>query len=79
MARPTRGVTKDSIKVIAIVPNDQQLAGTPSTGLPVDCTCGQHGTVAAALADSLAAYKHSFGGTDTYGRERQAQGRGLER
>jgi hypothetical protein len=64
-----RGVTKDAITVIAIVPNDQQVAATPRNGLPLNYTTGQPGTVRDALADALAAYEHSFGGTYTYGRD----------
>ena len=57
------GVTKDSVKVVALVPNDQQYASLPVK--PMDNATGQSGTVQAALADALPAYAHVF---ETYGR-----------
>src|SRR5262249_22261068 len=67
------GVTRDAVKVIAIVPNDQQVAATPGPGRPTNYTTGQAGTVQDALTDALTAYKHSFGGTYTYGRDVQLE------
>jgi hypothetical protein len=63
------GVTKDKISVVAIVPNDQQVAAMPPSGRPTNYTTGQAGTIPDALTDALAAYEHSFGGTYTYGRD----------
>lgn len=64
-----QGVTQDSVKVVAIVPNDQQRATLPRQGLPTNYATGEPGTVQDALADVLAAYEHVFGGTYTYGRD----------
>src|SRR5262245_35163537 len=63
------GVTKDAVKVIAIVPNDQQVAATPAQGRPTNYTTSSAGTVNDAMSDALTAYKHVFGGTYTYGRD----------
>jgi hypothetical protein len=64
-----RGVTADSILVVALVPNDQQLAALGSRSLPTNYATGGSGTVPDALSDSLAPYEHVFGGTYTYGRD----------
>ena len=63
------GVTKDSIKVIAIVPNDQQVAATPASGRPTNYQTGATGTVNDALSDALTAYEHVFVPKYTYGRD----------
>ena len=64
-----QGVTKDKIKVVAIVPNDEQVSATPASGRPTNYSTGQAGTVPDALDDVLEVYEHSFGGTYTYGRD----------
>jgi hypothetical protein len=66
-----QGVTKDSVKVIAIVPNDQQVAATPAQGRPTNYVTGATGTgtVTDAMTDALTAYMHVFGGKYTYGRD----------
>jgi hypothetical protein len=64
-----QGVTKDTIKAIAIVPNDEQVAATPASGRPTNYQTGQAGTVQDALTDALEAFEHSFGRTYTYGRD----------
>ena len=68
-----QGVTKDTIKAIALVPNDQQLAALGSRSFPTNYATGQPGTVSDALSDTLAAYDHSFGGTYTAGRHIQLE------
>jgi len=68
-AADTEGVTKDSVEVIAIVPNDQQVAATPAQGRPTNYTTGAAGTVTDAMTDALTAYMHVFGGKYTYGRD----------
>jgi hypothetical protein len=64
-----RGVTKDKVKVVAIVPNEQQFAALPTQGRPTNYATGTTGTVEDAIADGLAPYEHVFGGTYTYGRD----------
>jgi hypothetical protein len=64
-----QGVTKGTIKAVAIVPNDAQVSATPASGRPTNYTTGQAGTVPDALSDALEAYEHAFGGTYTYGRD----------
>ena len=44
-----QGVTKDSIDVVVLVPNEQQLAAVTPTQRPVDHATGQTGTVTNAL------------------------------
>ena len=63
-----QGVTEDTIKVVALVPNDQQAQELVQR--PVNYTTpGQPGSVEDALSDALAGFEHSFGGTYTYGRD----------
>ncbi len=64
-----QGVTKDSVKVVALVPNEQQMAAVDSRQRPINYATGGEGTVQDALSDNLAAYEHAFGGTYTYGRD----------
>ena len=64
-----QGVTKDTIKVVALVPNDQQMAAVTPTQRPVNYATGGEGTVTDVLKDGLAPYDHVFGGTYTYGRD----------
>ncbi len=59
-----QGVTKDSVKVAVLVPNDQQ-KGIAALQ-PKNNATGQPGTVPDALKDALAAYEHVY---ETYGRE----------
>jgi hypothetical protein len=62
-----QGVTEDTIRVVALVPNEQQ--ATELVQRPVNyATPGTPGTVQDALSDALAGYEHAFGGTYTYGR-----------
>lgn len=58
-----QGVTKESVKVVALVPNDQQYASLPVK--PMNNATGQPGAVQAAFEDALPAYTHVF---ETYGR-----------
>jgi hypothetical protein len=64
-----RGVTASSIKVIALIPNEQQTAALPRQGIPTNYATGQPGTIRDALEDALAVYEHFFGGKYTYGRD----------
>jgi hypothetical protein len=59
----SQGVTKDSVKVVALVPNEQQLG--PASRQPTNNATGQPGTVEDALKDALPAYAHVF---ESYGR-----------
>ena len=68
-----QGVTKDAIKVVALVPNAQQLAVLGSRSFPTNYATGQPGTVSDALNDALAAYKHAFVGPYTAGRDIQME------
>jgi hypothetical protein len=61
-----RGVTKDSVKVIALVPNDQQAGSTIAQLRPRNNATGQPGSVQDGLSDGLAAYAHVY---QTYGRD----------
>jgi hypothetical protein len=60
-----QGVTKDSIKVAILVPNDQQLKGARPGQLPVNHATGGNGTVTAAFKDTFAAFQPAH---NTYGR-----------
>ena len=64
-----QGVTKDAIKVVALVPNELQMAAVTPTQRPVNYATGGEGTVTDVLNDGLAAYEHVFGGAYTYGRD----------
>jgi hypothetical protein len=61
-----QGVTKDSVKVVVLVPNDQQLAGGRPGQTPVDHTTGKTGTVTNAFKDTFAAFSVAH---ETYGRK----------
>jgi hypothetical protein len=62
-----QGVTEDTCRVVALVPNEQQASELVQR--PVNyATQGTPGTVQDALSDALAGYEHAFGGTYTYGR-----------
>lgn len=63
------GVTANSIKVIALLPNEQQTAALPRQGIPTNYATGRPGTIRDALEDALAVYEHFFGGKYTYGRD----------
>ena len=63
-----QGVTKDSIKAVVLLPNDQQLTALGSQSRPANYGTGQPGTIRAALEDSLAPYVHFFD-ANTYGRD----------
>ncbi len=60
-----QGVTKDKIKVVVLVPNEQQLAGARPGQTPVDHTTGKTGTVTNAFKDTFAAFTQAH---VTYGR-----------
>jgi hypothetical protein len=64
----TQGVTKNSITVVAIVPNAQQIAGQTSAGAmpPVNRVTGATGRMQDALHDLLTAAEHSY---EEYGRK----------
>ena len=62
-----QGVTKDSIAVVVLVPNDQQLAGARPGQSPVDHATGGKGTVTNAFKDTFAAFEHQA--HQTYGRK----------
>ena len=64
-----QGVTKDKIKVVALVPNEQQMAAVTPTQLPMNYATGKPGTVQDVFSDGLAGYEHAFGKTYTYGRD----------
>ena len=64
-----QGVTKDTIKVVSLVPNEQQMAEVTPTQRPVNYATGEEGTVTAVLKDGLAGYEHGLGKTYTYGRD----------
>jgi hypothetical protein len=64
-----QGVTKDTIKVVSLVPNDQQMSEVTPTQRPVNYATGAQGTVTAVLKDGLAGYEHGLGKTYTYGRD----------
>ena len=68
-----QGVTKDAVKVVALVPNAQQSAALGPRSAPTNYATGQPGTVPDALADTLAAYEHAFGGKYTAGRDIQVE------
>jgi hypothetical protein len=63
-----QGVTKDSIKIVALVPNEQQIAAAPAQGRPTKNAIGTQGsgTMPDALSDAFAAYQHAY---ETYGRK----------
>jgi hypothetical protein len=61
-----QGVTKDSINVVAVVPNDQQLSGAQPGQSPVDHATGKTGTVTNAFKDTFAAFQIAH---QTYGRK----------
>ena len=62
-----QGVTKDSIKVVALEANDAQLAATPAPGKSIDNADGAlgSGTMQDALNDAISVYEAFF---ETYGR-----------
>jgi hypothetical protein len=62
-----QGVTKDSIDVVVLVPNDQQLAGARPGQSPVDHATGKTGTVTNAFKDTFAALEQQA--YQTYGRK----------
>ena len=62
-----QGVTKDSIDVVVLVPNDQQLAGAQPGQSPVNQATGKTGTVTNAFKDTFAAFEHQA--FQTYGRK----------
>ncbi len=64
-----QGVTKDTIKVVSLVPNEQQMAEVTPTQRPVNYATGEEGTVTAVLKDGLAGFEHGLGKTYTYGRD----------
>jgi hypothetical protein len=64
-----QGVTKDTIKVVALVPNEQQMSEVTPTQRPVNYATGQQGTVTAVLEDGLAGFEHGLGKKYTYGRD----------
>src|SRR5689334_11686462 len=61
-----QGVTKDSINVVILVPNDQQLTGAQPGQSPVDHGTGKTGTVTNAFKDTFAAFQPAH---QTYGRK----------
>jgi hypothetical protein len=67
------GVTKTKITVVALVPNEQQMAQVLGPQKPVNYATGGVGTVQDVLSDGLAAYEHVFGRTYMYGRDIELQ------
>jgi hypothetical protein len=63
-----QGVTKDSISVVVLVPNEQQLAAATPNYKPIKNSVGGNGsgTVQDAHSDAIAAYEHVY---ETYGRK----------
>jgi len=61
-----QGVTKDAIRVVALVPNDQQIgAVVAKSQLPLNNATGQPGSMENAIKDTLAPFQKFF---ETYGR-----------
>ncbi len=60
------GVTKDSILIVVLVPNSQQLASARRDQLPTDNATGAVGTIENAFKDTFAAYQQQA--YQTYGR-----------
>jgi hypothetical protein len=62
-----RGVTKDSIKVVVVVPNAAQVSALKSSGaqIPKNTATGGDGTYEAAFTDTWAAFAHTY---ETWGR-----------
>jgi hypothetical protein len=62
-----RGVTADTIKVVVMVPNDEQVAAHKQAGnqMPKNTATGTEGTFEDAFRDSFAIFTHSF---ETWGR-----------
>lgn len=64
-----QGVTEDSVKVVALVPNAEQNSSVRAQAqLPIDNATGETGTMEDALRDALVPYQEFF---ETYGREVQ--------
>ena len=59
------GVTKDSVKAIIYIENQQQASGGTGSQAPVDQTTGKTGTVQDAIRDSQKAYDVRAGATST--------------
>src|SRR5262245_3020778 len=64
-----QGVTKDKIKVVSLVPNEQQMSAVIGAQKPQNYATGQPGTVQAVIDDGLAGYEHAFAPKYTYGRD----------
>ena len=62
-----QGVTKDSIDVVVLVPNEQQLAGGRPGQTPVNHATGETGTVTDAFKDTFVVFEHQA--HETYGRK----------
>ena len=63
-----QGVTKDSIDVVVLVPNDQQLAARVRDRGPVDHAPAAEGTVTNAFKDTFAAFEHQGAPRPTAGK-----------
>ena len=61
-----QGVTKDSVKVIIYIENQQQAAGGSGSQAPVDQATKQTGTVPNAIRDAIKAYDHAQQTLHTY-------------
>ena len=60
------GVTKDSVKAIIYIENQQQAAGGSGSQAPVDQTTGRTGTVPDAIRDAQKAYEYAQENLHTY-------------
>jgi hypothetical protein len=60
------GVTKDSVKAIIYIENQQQASGGSGSQAPVDQTTGKTGTVQDAIRDSQKAYEYAQDNLHTY-------------
>ena len=55
--------------MVALVPNEQQMAAVTPNQLPMNYATGKPGTVKDVFSDGLAGYEHAFGKKYTYGRD----------
>lgn len=60
------GVSKDSVKVVIYIENQQQAAGGSGSQAPVDQATKQTGTVPNAIRDAIEAYAHAQETLQTY-------------
>ncbi len=61
-----QGVTKDSVKVVLYIENQQMAATGSGSQAPTDQATGKTGTVSDAIRDTLKAYQHAQDTLHTY-------------